>query len=189
MHKLIKAVVVTFMAYLLQVCVLPYLKINEITPNLIMATIAVFTVSYGKKYAFGTAAMSGIIIETMSVDVNVLAVVLYPVFGLTCAQFFSDMSDRKREQRRTMNKSQDDKNVYLRIFLNTIVLTALYEGSLLIYISLSGITVTFIHFVRTFQCLIYTGFISLVVMFPIRWILGMYDHSIRKVQPKASNSL
>jgi len=174
MRKLAKAFLVTLIAYLLQVCVVPYMKIAGITPNLLLANIAVFTVSYGKKYAFGTAAMTGMLLETMSVNVNVLILVIYPLYGLLCAQIFADMSDRKREQRRLRNKTQADRNAYFRIFANALVLTALFESTMLLFTSLTGIAVTFTHIIRSVRCLLYTAFVTLVVMIPTRWTLGMY---------------
>jgi hypothetical protein len=184
MQKPIRALLITFFVYLLQVCVVPYLKIAEITPNLMLVNIAIFTVSYGKKYAFGTAAMTGILLETMSVNVNVLIMVIYPLYGLLCAQVFADMSDRKREQRRIGNKSQNDKNVYLRILANTLILTVLYESTMLLFTSLTGITVTIVHLIRTVRCLLYTEFIALLVMIPIRWALGMYKRRAHIMQTK-----
>jgi hypothetical protein len=184
MLKPIKAFLFTLLIYLFQVCVAPYMKIAGITPNLMIANIAIFTVSYGKKYAFGTAAMTGILLETMSVNVNILIMVIYPVFGVVCAQVFADMSERKREQRRVGHKSQTDKNAYVRILLNTLVFFALFEAVMLIYTSLTGITVTGTHLMRTAQGLLYTLFSALTVMIPLRWALGMYQRRKPVILPK-----
>lgn len=57
----VRAAAIILWYYLLQTCVMPYLKIAGVMPNLLMVAIAILTVSYGKKYAFVAGALTGII--------------------------------------------------------------------------------------------------------------------------------
>ena len=55
MRNVLKAAFITLLAYLLQVCAMPYLKIGGVIGNLSAVCIAILTVSLGKKYTFGAS--------------------------------------------------------------------------------------------------------------------------------------
>jgi hypothetical protein len=197
--KLLKVLALILLFYLLQSSVMPHLKVFGVMPNLLMVAIAIMTVSYGKQYAFITGAVIGIILESMAFSIPLFYVVIYPVLALLCAQVFADMSDVKREMRRIREAQRQsevaaeikspyarkkirisfrrnspyDMEPHLRIFLNALMLTALYEGIMLIYVALGGVPVSFGHIRRSFFTLVYTG-ASCIVMFPARAFLGMY---------------
>lgn len=191
--------------YLLQTCVMPYLKVAGVMPNLLMVIIAILTVSYGKKYAFVAGALVGIILESMASNLRLFYVLVYPSLSLVAAQAFADMSDIKREMRRISRSesqpepatgqksgiwkrikrinlrrtSPDDLNPHLRIPLNALLLTASYEVLMLAYVALDGVSVGLGHFWRVFVTLFYTGIAALLMMLPTRAFLGMYKRRSR----------
>ncbi len=200
--KLLKVSLLVLLSYLLQVSVMPHLKLFAIVPNLLMVCIAILTVSFGKKYAFAAGAVIGIILESAANNLSMVNLLLYPALGLLCAQIFADMSDIKRELLRiriaqrqaskgtggAVNPYQrkhfhldlhpttaDDMNAHLRILLNALTLTLMYEMVMLIYIAiaLEGVSIGFHHLLRIFNTLLYTG-LACVLMFPTRAFLGMY---------------
>ncbi len=197
--KVVKIGLTILLYYLLQVSVMPHLKVAGIMPNLLMVCIAVMTVSFGKKYAFATGAVLGIMLESMSSNIRMLNLLMYPALALLSAQIFADMSDIKREllririaQRQTekkptvntgvrrtrlhidfRRKSADDMNAHVRILLNAVTLTAMYETVMILYILLDGVALQWVHIQRTFLTLIYTA-VTCILMFPTRWFLGMY---------------
>ncbi|MDI9521432.1 MAG: hypothetical protein QM308_09830 [Bacillota bacterium] len=197
--KFFKVIFLIVLFFLLQTTVMPHLKINGVMPNLLMVIIAIMTVSYGKLYAFISGAMVGVILEAMSYSIPLFYLLIYPVLALLCAQVFADMSDIKREIRRIRQAQRQseaaaelkapfikkkiririrrdspyDLNAHLRILLNSLMLVALYEGVMLIYIALSGIDISFNHFLRIFYTLVYTA-ACCIVMFPVRSFLGLY---------------
>ena len=199
--KFVKVLFLLLLFFLLQTVVMPHLKIAGIMPNLLMVIIAIFTVSYGKLYAFISGAVIGIILEAMSFSIPLFYLLIYPVLALLCAQVFADMSDIKREMRRirearrqselasqltseyTKKKfrikirirrdSPYDLNAHLRILLNALMLVFLFEGVMLLYIALSGVDITFNHILRVVYTALYTALCSLT-MFPIRAWLGFY---------------
>ena len=197
--KLVKISLTILLYYLLQVSVMPHLKVAGVMPNLLMVCVAIMTVSFGKKYAFATGAVFGIMLESMSSNIRMLNLLMYPSLALLSAQIFADMSDIKREllririaQRQTekkptiqtgirrtrlhidfRRKSADDMNAHIRILLNAITLTAMYEAVMILYIMLDGVALQWVHLQRTFFTLMYTAFAS-ILMFPTRWFLGMY---------------
>lgn len=205
--KLLKVSALVLLSYLLQVNAMPHLKVFDIVPNLMMVCIAVLTVSYGKKYAFASGAVLGIILESAANNLSMVNLLLYPALGLLCAQIFADMSDIKREllririAQRQANKgtggivnpyqrkrfrldlhptTANDMNAHIRILLNALTLTLMYEVVMLVYIAiaLDGVIIGFHHFLRIFNTLLYTG-ITCLLMFPARAFLGMYHRRTR----------
>lgn len=211
LHALIRLVKILFLIllfYLLQTVVMPHLKLWGIMPNLLMIIIAILTVSLGKKYAFASGALIGILLETMTPNMRIFNLLIYPALALLCAQIFADMNEIKREllrikiaqrqaDRRVVavkgasrplrlhqyfqRKSADDMEPHLRILLNALLLTLFYEGVMLIYVALDGVQVTFGHLLRMLQTLLYTGLLC-AVMFPVRSFLGMYRGRRRQTE-------
>ena len=197
--RFLKALTVIFVFYLMHVVVMPHLKIAGSMPNLLMVSIAVMTVSYGKLYAFIAGAVTGILMDAMAMTIPLFYLLIYPVLALLCAQIFADMSDIKREMRRirlAQRKSEDasgiqapgrrfrfririrrespqDLDPHLRITLNAVALVLLYEGVMMAYIALGGIRIGFGHLLRALYVTLYTALCSLT-MFPARAFLGLY---------------
>lgn len=199
--RLLKTTFLVVLFYLLQVCVVPYLEVFGVMPNLHMVVIAILTVSCGRKFAFAAGALTGILLEAVSRNINSFYVLIYPTLALIFAQLFADMSDLKREIRRIQLRSEeqteqlkdttpggrkrfrfklrfkrnsaDDLNPHLRILLNAAALHAAYEIIMMIYVSLSGIPVGFYHIAKLIKSCLYTS-AWCVVMFPARYFLGMY---------------
>ncbi|HPY94158.1 MAG TPA: hypothetical protein PLR12_01910, partial [Clostridia bacterium] len=207
--KFLKVLLLVLLYFLLQTALMPHLKIGGIMPNLLMVIIAIMTVSYGKLYAFISGAIVGIILEAMSYSIPLFYLLIYPVLALLCAQVFADMSDIKREMRRIRQAQRQseaaaqaqasflkrrrgfrirrdspyDLNAHLRILLNTLMLVALFEGVMLIYVALSGISVTYQHILRAVYTAVYSAACCLT-MFPVRAFLGLY----RRKRPLAEES-
>ena len=71
--------------YLCQVCVMPYIKIFGVTPNLLYVIIGIVTVAYGKLRAFWVGLCYGLLMEIMLPSVPYLHLILYPVTTLFCS--------------------------------------------------------------------------------------------------------
>lgn len=203
-----RAVSLVLLAYLLQTCVVPLIAITNTKPNLLMVFVAIFTVSYGKKYAFISGATFGIMMEAMSYSVSLFYVVLYPALAYFCSFIFADMTDAQRYKRQshlanrnTNAATKSTNNSYgkaihfygnrkkslfsqflrgddeagdikphIRIVLNALLLTGLYELIVFIYLALNGIQINFYHIGRFFGVIFYT-FLSCVLMYPARrWL-------------------
>lgn len=205
--KFFKVLFLILLFFLLQTVVMPHLKISGIMPNLLMVIIAIMTVSYGKLYAFISGAVTGILLEAMSYSIPLFYLLIYPVLALLCAQVFADMSDVKREMRRIREAQRQseraaqvtsayakrnfrikirlrrdspyDLNAHLRILLNALMLVILFEGVMMLYIALSGVAITFNHFLRMLYAAAYTALCCLS-MFPVRAWLGLYKRRPRR---------
>lgn len=191
MRNLIKAFLMTMLAYLFQVCAMPYLKIAGVMPNLLAVNIAVLTVSLGKKYAFGASCLTGILLEAMTASVGALYVIIYPAVGMLMAQIFADMSDEKRGLRNYNNRKAQDVNPHVRILLNAMCISAGVEAIFLIYVTLSGAPLTTGHIARLLTATVYTTALAGVLMFPLRAFLRMYSGRIRRAmtQEDAADAL
>ncbi|MGI6699834.1 MAG: hypothetical protein ACOX6G_05890 [Christensenellales bacterium] len=110
--RMLRALVLIIIFYLLQVSVMPHLRIFGAMGNLFMSIIAILTVSYGKKYAFVAGALIGLMLEATMRSIPSFYVIIYPVLAVLYAQLFADMSEFRREMRRV---SVDDKERTIRL--------------------------------------------------------------------------
>ena len=199
-----RALILIIVFYLIQVCIVPYFEPFGISPNLLMVIIAILTVSFGKKYAFVSSAIIGILLESMLQNLRSFYVLIYPTLALIFAQVFADMTEMQREIKRiniTKNdhgsahatgrfgqkkrfilrfkrNTADDLNPHLRILLNAICLTASFHMIMLAYHILNGVNIQFYHIVNILSSTFYTAICSLL-MFPVRFMLGMYPKKKR----------
>ena len=63
--------------YLCEVCLMPYIRIFGVTPNLLYALIGIVTVAYGKLRAFWVGLCYGLLMEIMLPSVPYLFLLLY----------------------------------------------------------------------------------------------------------------
>ncbi len=171
----LKVLLLSIVAAMMDVCVMHYFTINHVSASMSFAMIAILTVSYGKKAAFVSGAIIGIVMEILFSSVPILYLIMYPGIATLCAQFLGDMSERQREKRRTEDKKrQDDLPYYFRIPLCAATSTAIVSVINMIYSFLSGFGISQSHFLRAFTSVFYTTLLSLALMIPVRYFLGMY---------------
>ncbi len=200
MRELIKGLKVLFLtlfAYLFQACAMQYFAIDSVTPSLIFCTLAIFTVSLGKKYTFCASCIIGILMESMLSNVPAMYAIAFPVIGMLGAQAFADRSERQREKRleQQMNLQKKGRGLMqhlsrgrmvempalLRIPLCAMMMDLIWHTVMCVYMYLIGTDISLVNFTRLFSGVMYTGFITLVLMLPARWFLGMYK---KKKQPR-----
>ena len=68
-RKYVILLLLTILGYLNEVCVMPYVKIFGVTPNLLYAVIGIVTVAYGKLRAFWVGLVFGILMQVRSVAI------------------------------------------------------------------------------------------------------------------------
>ncbi len=171
----LKALLLTLAAYLMDVCLMPYLTVSGISGSMSFAVISILTVSYGKKAAFVSGAIIGLLMECMLSSVPVVYLLMYPVIASLCAQFFADMSDRQRERRRTVEHKRDyDLPPFIRIVACAALSAVLMHTVNLVYGYLSGHGITIGHIMRALASVLYTIALAVVLMLPVRYFLGIY---------------
>ena len=193
----LKALAITVLAYLVQVCVMRHLAFRGITGSVVFAVLSVLTVSCGKKYAFCASCLIGMMMECMVGNVHALYVIAYPVITMIWAQYFADMSDRQLERRRMITEDlqlsisegkvkehwwhrfmlryrDSDLPPAVRIPLCAGAMDLLLNVVLCAYMYLIGEELILTHLARILASVLYTMFLALVLLVPLRYILGMY---------------
>ncbi len=203
--KGLKALLITVLAYLVQVCVMHYLPIGGVTGSAIFAALGILTVSLGRKYTFCASCIIGMAMECMLGNVPGLYVIAYPVIAMICAAFFADMSDRQRERRRMINdirrsrrgegkgvirlfnrltgiNRDGDLPAHLRIVLCAGLMDLILNIVLTAYMYLIDVEIGMVHVGRALGSVIYTMGLTALVMVPVRYFLGMYPRRMKRRQ-------
>ena len=170
--RLGRYLLVVVLGYLEQGCIMPYVRIDGVTPSLLFAIIGIVTVCYGRLRAYWTGAIYGIVLEIMKPSITLMNLMLYPIAAAFCSVFFADKSDKRLEAERSLNKAARNGNVYLRTVLCAGMNTLLYEIVNVTYIYLGGTFLTGQHFYRAGIDLAGTMLLTVVLMVPLRRFLG-----------------
>lgn len=173
-RKALKFGILTLMAYLLQACVAQRIAIGGIAPNLAMAIIAVVSVALGRKYTFVMAMAVGYLLEIMLPALTYINMIAYPVCCILGSLAFSDKSERKLEEERTLGKNPKQLNPHIRTILCALLSICVFEFVNLFYTYLTGVALANLQFGRAVTDILYTTILTAVLQFPIRWWLGVY---------------
>ena len=130
----------TLFGYLGQVCVMPYIKILGVTPNLLYVVIAVVTVAYGKLRAFWVGLCFSLLTQIMLPSVSYLNLALYSLTSLFCSFPFADKPLKSLEYDRAINRTRTELPAWLRTVFCSMLNTFVYEVVNLTYVYISGIS-------------------------------------------------
>ncbi len=167
------------LGYLCEVCVMPYVRIFGVTPNLLYVLIGIVTVAYGKLRAFWVGLIYGLLMEIMLPSVLYLNLLLYPVTTLFCSFLFADKPLKTLEYERAVNKKRRELPPWQRTVLCTALNIFVYEVVQVTYIYLGGSALTAGHFLRAFADVVLTSLLCLGLLFPIRrMILGRKSETL-----------
>ena len=172
--KGLKFVIITMLAYLLQATVAQYIAVWKVAPNIALAFIAIVSVAFGRKYTFVMALWVGYLLEVMLPELDYINLILYPICAMLGALAFSDKSERKLEEERSMGKRGGNMPAHLRTLLCALLSIIVFEAVNLLYIYLSGIVIDGDQLQRSSISILYTTLMAAVLQFPIRWWLGVY---------------
>lgn len=164
-------IILTVFGYLCEVCIIPYVKIFGVSPNLLYAVIGIVTVAYGKLRAFWVGMIYGILMQTMLPSITYLQLALYPISTLFCSFAFADKPLKKLEYERIVNRQRKELPAWIRTVLCAMLNTFVYEVVQITYIYLGGSLITLSHFLRGLADVFGTGLLCLVLQVPVRLIL------------------
>ena len=171
----------TFLGYFSEVCVMPYVKIFGVTPNLLYAVIGIVTVAYGKLRAFWVGLIYGILMQVMLPSVTMLNLALYPLSTLFCSFAFADKPLKTLEYERVLNRQRKELPPWLRTVLCTMLNTLIYETVQITYIYLGGSALTGPHFLRGITDILSSGLLCLILQFPVRIAVFGLRNRVRPV--------
>ena len=174
-------VLMTFLGYFLEVCVMPYFKVFGVTPNLLYVVIGIVTVAYGKLRAFGVGLIYGLLMQIMLPSVTYLNLALYPLTTLFCSFAFADKPLKTLEYERVLNRQRKELPPWLRTVLCTMLNTLIYETVQITYIYLGGSALTGPHFLRGITDILSSGLLCLILQFPVRIAVFGLRNRVRPV--------
>ena len=161
----------TFLGYFAEVCIMPYVKIFGVTPNILYVVIGIVTVAYGKLRAFLVGLVYGILMQIMLPSVTMLNLALYPLTTLFCSFAFADKPLKTLEYERAVNHRRKELPPWLRTVLCTMLNTFVYETVQITYIYLGGSPLTVNHFLRGLADVFFTGVLCFLLQYPVRRLI------------------
>ena len=172
-----------FFGYIGEVCIMPYIKIFGVSPNLLYVVIGIVTVAYGKLRAFWAGMIYALLMQIMLPSVSYLNLALYSLTTLFCSFAFADKPLKTLEYERAVNRQRKELPPWLRTLLCTMLNMLIYEIVNITYIYLSGTELTIRHFERALASIFVTSMLCLLLEFPIRRaVIGKSARSRQIVQ-------
>lgn len=159
------------LGYLLEVTLMPYVKVFGMSPNLLYVVIGIITVAYGKLRAFWAGMIFGLVMEIMLPSVLYLNLLLYPVTTLFCSFLFADKPLKTLEYERAVNRTKKELPAWLRTVLCTALNIFLYEVVQVTYIYLGGSAINAGHIFRALTDVLLTSLLCLALEFPVRRLI------------------
>lgn len=170
-RKYFSLLLMVVFGYLLEACVMPYMSIFGVVPNLLYVIIGVVTVAYGKLRALWVGLAFGLLMQIMLPSVSILNLAIYPVTTLFCSFPFADKPLKRLEYERATNKAVKELSPRLRTVLCTALNILFYEVINVTYIFIRGSALTPGHFLKAFLDILLTTLLCLVLQFPLRRLI------------------
>ena len=159
------------LGYLFHVCVMPYVSVGGVTPNLLFAVIGVITVAYGRLQALWAGLIYGLLLEILVPSVPFVSLAVYPISSLFVSFIFADKSLRQLQMDRTLNRKKRYMSAWLRTVLCAMSNVLVFEVVNVAYIYLGGTPLTLLHFRRALRDVLLTGILTFLIEFPLRRII------------------
>jgi len=184
-RKYLVFVLLVAFGYLGQVCVMPYVKIGSVTPNLLYAVIGIVTVAYGRIQAFWVGLIYGLLMEIMLPSVTYVNLAVYPLTSLFLSFAFADKSLRQLEMDRALRRKSFELPAFVRTVLCAMSNVLVYEVVNVAYIYLGGTTLTLLHFRRALRDVVLTGLLTALLAIIVRRLIFGKRHEtpVLKNQP------
>ena len=112
-----KLILVILVGYLAHVSIMPYLRMGDVSPSMLIAITAIVIVGYGLLRGVWTGMFYGIVMEIMLPTVPILSLLFYPVSALFCGLFFADRSAAQLQYARSAGKRAKNASPLLRTVL------------------------------------------------------------------------
>ena len=168
----VKLILTILVGYLAHVSIIPYISVGGVSPSLLIATVAIVTVGFGMLRGLWAGMFYGIIMEIMLPTVPMLNLLFYPVSSLLCGVIFADRSAAQLQYARSIGKRGRNTSPLLRTILCAALHVSIYEFVNLIYMYLSGATLTSSLIQRGLTDVLATTALTALIMVPVRMLLG-----------------
>ena len=84
------------LGYLFEVCVIPYVRIAGVCPNMLYVVVGIVTVAYGKLRAFWVGMIYGLLMQIMLPSVSYLNLALYSLNVCSLHAYLSALIDEHK---------------------------------------------------------------------------------------------
>ena len=168
----VKLFLAILLGYLAHVTIMPYLRLGDVTPSLLIATTAIVAIGYGLLRGLWTGLFYGIVMEIMLPTVPMLNLLFYPITALLCSAVFADRSAAQLQYAQSIGKRGRNRSPLLRTVLFALLNVVIYEGVNLVYMYLNGATLTGTLVVRGMTDIFATTALTAIIMVPVRKFLG-----------------
>ncbi len=168
----VKLVLAILVGYLAHVSVMPYIRLGDVSPSLLIAMTAIITVGYGMLRGLWTGMFYGIVMEIMLPTVPMLNLLFYPISALLCAVFFADRSEAQLQYARSIGKRGRNISPLVRTVLCAFFNCVIYDIVNLVYMYLSGAALSSALIQRGLSSVLATTLLTVIIMVPVRKILG-----------------
>ena len=168
----LKLVLVILVGYLAHVSIMPYIRVGDVTPSLLIAATSIITVGYSLFHGLWTSMFYGIVMETLLPTVPMLNLLFYPISALLCGVFFADRSEAQLQYARSIGRRGRNISPLLRTVLCAFFNAIIYDIVNLVYMYLSGADITAALIQRALTDVLATTALTAVIMVPVRKLLG-----------------
>ncbi|MBR3494182.1 MAG: hypothetical protein IKH38_02030 [Clostridia bacterium] len=179
-HPLLRAVwqqaklfLVVLTAYLVQVCIMPYVRIGSVTPSIIFPVLAIITVGLGRMRAVWAGTAFGILLEFMQPSHVLFNLLIYPVAAIFGMLIFADKTVQQLEYERGIGKPGRNASPWLRTLLCTAADTLVYETVNIVYFFVRGGELSLQTFGRGFLDVFLSVLLAALIMVPLRRFFGI----------------
>lgn len=168
----VKLFLAILLGYLAHVTIMPYLRLGDVTPSLLIATTAIVAIGYGLLRGLWAGLFYGIVMEIMLPTVPMLNLLFYPITALLCSAVFADRSAAQLQYARSIGKRGRNRSPLLRTVLFALLNVVIYEAVNLVYMYLNGAALTGSLIMRGVTDIFATTALTAVIMVPVRKFLG-----------------
>ena len=157
--------------YLFEACVIPYVKVFGVSPNLLYAVIGIVTVAYGKLRAFWVGMVYGLLMQIMLPSVSYLNLALYSLSTLFCSFAFADKPLKTIEYERATGRRRKELAPWVRTVLCAALNTLVYEAVNVTYLYIDGAELAFAHILRALLDVALTSLLTFLLLIPARRLI------------------
>ena len=160
-------------SYLFQVCLMPYVRIFGVTPNLLMAVMAIVVVVMGRMRGIWTGMIFGILMEVMHPTQPLFNLLLYPIASIFGGLLFYTRTEEQLDYDRSIGKSGRNTSPWIRTPTCAAAHLAVYETVNLVFVYLrsGGLPGSFLA--QALGNLLLTSLLAVALMAPVCRLLGV----------------
>ncbi len=173
MGRQVRFFLVVLLSYLVQVCLMPYVRILDVTPNLLLAVMAIIIVGKGRMRGAWVGMIYGILLEVMQPTQALFNLLLYPIAAIFGGLLFYTKTEEQLEYDRSVGKSGRNTSPWIRTPACAAAHAAVYEIVNLVFVYLRSGDLPRSFLLGAFVNLVLTVLLAVLLMRPIRAFLGI----------------